>query len=82
MQIVFVEGLGDVMSERGITEEDVKKTIECAERDKTFIEDGDSIIGKHRMENMTVYAAYEKDGDTFRVGSVYGHRVRLTSEQE
>jgi len=82
LQIVFAEGLSDVMSDRGITEEDVKATIECAERDKTFIKDGNRIIGKYRMENMTVYAAYEKDGDTFKVDSVYSHRVRLTSEQE
>lgn len=72
----------DVLSDRGLTEEDVERTIGHSEKEKTFIIDGGKIIGKYRMENMTVYVSYEKEGDLYGVDSVYSHRVQLTSEQE
>ena len=82
LEIALAEGLEDVLSERGLTEDDVRNTIEHAEKEKTFIIDGQNIIGKYKMENITVYAAYEKSGDTFKVSSVYSHRVQLNSERE
>ena len=82
MEIAFAEGLTDVLSERGLTEDDVRDTIEHSEKEKTFIINGGKIIGKFKMANMTVYVSYEKEGDLYKVDSVYSHRVQLTSEQE
>ena len=82
MEIVLAEGLADLISDCGLTEYDVKKTMEHAEKEKTFIIDGENIIGKYKMENMTVYVAYEKDGEIYKVKSVYSHRVQLNSELE
>jgi hypothetical protein len=70
------------MEERGVTEEDIRTVISAAEEKKTFVRDGDTIIGKSKLGNMTVYVVYEKDGELFRVQSTYSHRVSLVSEKE
>ena len=82
MEIEFANGVMDILNERGISVEDVERTISYSEKEKTFIVDDGKIIGKYRMENMTVYVSYEKKGNLNMVHSAYSHRVHLTSEQE
>ena len=82
MDIEMMEGMAECMAERGIKEEDLRMTIEDAEKKKTFVMDGSTIIGKTKLGNMTVYAVYEKKGSVFMVKTAYSHMVHLTSEKE
>jgi len=82
VEIALAEGVAECIEERGITEEDIRRVIEGAEDKKTFICDGTTIIGKSRLGEMTVYVAYEKDGNLFKVQSAYSHRVSLISDKE
>ena len=60
------------MSERGISAEDVKTVLENAEKNQTFlVGDDGSFLAKHRLENFCPYVAYEKDGDSYVIKSVY-----------
>lgn len=81
MKIEMMDGMVECMAKRGITEEDIRMTIEDAEKKKNFILEGNTIIGKAKLGNMTVYAVYEKTGSVFKVKSAYSHRVHLSSEK-
>lgn len=75
-----MEGVADLLEERGLTEADVRTAVEGAERDKTFIKEGDVFIGKTRSGKATFYAVYEKEGGLVKIRSAYSHRVSLVSE--
>lgn len=83
MEIIISSEVEDLMSERGVIKVDVQAVIEKAEAEKTFLiaEDG-SILAKARLENFCPYVAYEKDGETYTIKTVYAHRVLLGHEVE
>ncbi len=83
MDIQISSEVEGIMSERGISAEDVKTVLENAEKNQTFlVGDDGSFLAKHRLENFCPYVAYEKDGDSYVIKSVYSHRVLLGYEIE
>ncbi|PAB60563.1 hypothetical protein [Anaeromicrobium sediminis] len=83
MEIIISSEVKDLMSERGVAKEDVQAVIEKAEAEKTFlIAEDESILAKARLDNFCPYVAYEKDGETYTIKTVYAHRVLLGHEFE
>lgn len=83
MDIQISDDVEEVMNERGVSREDVEAVLANAEKNQTFLigEDG-SFLAKHRLENFCPYVAYEKDGDSYVIKTVYAHRVLLGHEIE
>ena len=83
MDIQISSEVEGIMSERGVSAEDVKTVLENAEKNQTFlVGDDGSLLAKHRLENFCPYVAYEKDGDSYVIKTVYSHRVLLGHEIE
>lgn len=81
MDIKISSDLEEVMNERGVSREDVEGVLVNAEKNQTFlVADDGSFLAKHRLENFCPYVAYEKDGDSYIIKSVYAHRVLLGHE--
>lgn len=72
-----------VMEERGVCLEDIQTVIETAETSgvKLLNQDTGHFLAKKRLENVTVYAEYQIDGDNANVVDVYSHRVTMAEDQ-
>lgn len=82
MCIKVDEGLEELMEERGIRLDDVKKAIALSEEAGDYLYDDQENrrLAKQRFGEFTVYAVYEKDAETYILSSAYGHRVQIESE--
>ena len=72
-----------VMEERGVCLEDIQTVIEAAETSgaKLLNQESGCFLAKKRLENVTVYAEYQIDGDYASVVDVYSHRVTMAEDQ-
>lgn len=72
-----------VMEERGVCLEDIQTVIDAAEASGAKLLDQESghFLAKKRLENVTVYAEYQIDGDQANVVDVYSHRVMMAEDQ-
>ena len=72
-----------VMEERGVCLEDIQTVIDAAETSgvKLLNQDSGHFLAKKRLENVTVYAEYQINGDQADVIDVYSHRVMMAEDQ-
>jgi hypothetical protein len=79
------EAMQDLLDDRGIILEDVRKTIAAAEttgRKLVSVDDENRFLAKNRMENINIYAEYTPTADGFELHTAYAHRVMLVSEDQ
>ena len=83
MDIQISSDVEEIMNVRGVSAGDVENVLTNAEKNKTFlVADDGSFLAKHRLDNFCPYVAYEKDGDSYTIKTVYAHRVLLGHEIE
>lgn len=81
--VIYKTGeVANLMNERGIREDDVKKVIFEAEKSgrKLHQEINDRFLAKGVLDNFTVYAEYSRKDDGFEIHSAYSHRICIESD--
>lgn len=78
---INLDSVADVMEERGINADDIHQVIEWAEESSEKLTNGESFLAKKRLDRVTVYAEYTRDGDTCTVTDTYSHRVKLAEDE-
>lgn len=85
VKIGNLAAMQDLLDERGVILEDVRKAIAFAEKTgKKLVsaDDENRFLAKNRMENINIYAEYSTTEDGFQLHTAYAHRVMLVSEDE
>lgn len=68
-----------ILEDRHIPEDDIKKVIAQAEAEgkKLYQPDSSLCLSKSRLGNYTVYVKYSVQGDTYLVHTAYQHRANI-----
>lgn len=74
---IRLDGVTELMEERGIRAEDVSEVIAWGEAEGGKLTDGELNLAKKRLDNVLVYVEYKADGT---VTDTYSHRVVLSKE--
>jgi len=83
MEIIYAEGVKNLMEERGIKEEDVQALFSTDTSDlKTMRSADGSFLSRVRLDNVTVYAEYTKGENSVTVKDLYSHMVTFANEEE
>lgn len=77
--LVISDEVKQILEDRHIPEDDIKKVIAQAEAEgkKLFVPDSNLFLSKNRLGNYTVYVKYSPQGEAFLVYTAYQHRARI-----
>lgn len=75
---INLDGVSEIMEERGITSQDIEAVIEWGEGEGGKLTDDGKNLAKKRIDKFMVYVEYMDDGT---VTNTYGHRVTLVNSE-
>jgi hypothetical protein len=79
IEIIVPEEVGKVLSERGITIDNVKEVIEYGEatKEKAWLPSENKFLAKKVIGKATFYAIYAPTDSKFTLHSAYAHRMSI-----
>lgn len=82
LKLEISEDVQSLLEERHITEDDVRRVIEHAEKTgvKLYEPGTQNFLSKLRIQKSYFYVEYTVDKDVFRIRSAYSHRFNMEGE--
>jgi rRNA maturation endonuclease Nob1 len=82
LRLEKTDAVADMLEERHILDEDVKRVIQNAEStgDKLYQTDTDHFLSKLRVGEVTFYVEYSRIDKGYRIHTAYSHRFLLEED--
>jgi hypothetical protein len=79
IKLAISDEVKQILEERHIPEDDIKKVIAQAEEEgkKLFQPGSDLFLSKNRLGSYTLYVEYSSQDDAYLVHTAYQHRARI-----